>query len=807
MTEEKIIPRRIEDEMKASYLDYSMSVIVGRALPDVRDGLKPVHRRILYAMHDLGLFHNRSFKKSARIVGEVLGKYHPHGDVAVYDSMVRMVQDFSLRYPLVRGQGNFGSVDGDNAAAMRYTEVKLSKISTTLLSDIEKETVKFIPNFDNSLKEPTVLPSTLPNLLVNGSSGIAVGMATNIPPHNLTEVATAAIHLVDHPDTDVYSLMQYIKGPDFPTGATIIGQSGLKQAYTTGRGKILVRAKTRIEKIKNRSIIIVTEIPYQVNKSTLLENIAGLVRDKKLKDISDLRDESDREGIRVVIELKISANPEIVLNQLYKQTSLQTTFGINTLALVNNVPKLLTLKHVLQNYLDHRIIVVTKRTKFDLRVAEDRAHILNGLSIALKNLDKTVKLIKKSKSPEIANKSLQKTFNITPKQSQAILDMRLQRLTSLEQNKITNELKEKLALIKELKEILDNKQRILDIIKKELKELIETYGDERRTEISEVEEVEFNEEAFIKPQEVVVTMTNAGYIKRTSVDEYRGQKRGGKGVIAAKTREEDFIEDLFIANTHSSILFFTNLGRVYWSKVYQFPEAGRASKGLPIVNLLGLQKEEKVTSFIPVKKFDDKHHVFMVTKNGIVKKTNLLAYSRPRKTGIIALTLQKGDSLIGVKLTDGNQQIILATINGKAVRFNESEVRSMGRTATGVKGIKLKDKDNVIGIVIAEDKKSILTITENGFGKRTLISNYRLTHRATLGIINIQCSERNGKVSAINSVTDDDELMFISQKGITIRTPSSGISQIGRNTQGVRLMRLGKGDIVVSAAKIVGESL
>jgi DNA gyrase subunit A len=804
MTEEKIIPRRIEDEMKTSYLDYSMSVIVGRALPDVRDGLKPVHRRILYAMHDIGLPWNKSPKKSARVVGEVLGKYHPHGDVAVYDSMVRMVQDFSLRYPLIKGQGNFGSVDGDNAAAMRYTEVKLSKISTTLLSDIEKETVKFIPNFDTSLKEPTVLPAMLPNLLVNGSSGIAVGMATNIPPHNLTEVANAIIHLVDNSDADIFSLMDYVKGPDFPTAGTIIGKTGIKQAYTTGKGKILVRAKTRIEKVRNKSAIIVTELPYQVNKSTLLVNMAALVRDKKLKDISDLRDESDRDGMRIIIELKLNANSEIVLNQLYKQTTLQTTFGINTIALVNNVPKLLNLKQLLQNYIAHRIDVVTKRTKYDLRITEERAHILEGLNIALKNIDKTIALIKKSKSPDIANKSLQTIFKITLKQSQAILDMKLQRLTSLETDKITSELKEKLELIKKLKEILESKQKILNIIKKELKELIEIYGDERRTEISEVEEVEFNEEAFIKPQEVVVTMTNAGYIKRTSIDEYKGQKRGGKGVIAAKTREEDFIEDLFIANTHSSVLFFTNFGRVYWSKVYQFPESGRASKGLPIVNILGLQKEEKVTSFIPVKKFDDQNQVFMVTKNGIVKKTNLLAYSRPRKTGIIALTLQKGDSLIGVKLTNGNQHIILATINGKAVRFNESEVRSMGRTATGVKGIRLKDKDKVIGIVIAEDKKSIVTITENGYGKRTLISNYRLTHRATSGIINIKCSERNGRVAAINSVTDDDELMFISQKGITIRTPSNGISQIGRNTQGVRLMRLGKGDKVVSAAKIVG---
>ena len=787
---EKIIPRLIEDEMKSSYLDYSMSVIVGRALPDVKDGLKPVHRRILYAMHDMGIINTKSFKKSARIVGEVLGKYHPHGDTAVYDSMVRMVQDFSLRYPLVRGQGNFGSIDGDNAAAMRYTEVKLSKISTEMLSDIDKETVKFTPNFDDSLKEPKVLPSKLPNLLINGSSGIAVGMATNIPPHNLTEVSNAIIHLIDNPDAKIIDLMQHIKGPDFPTSASLTRVSGIKRAYETGKGKIRLRAKTHIEETKNRSKIIVTEIPYQVNKSSLLINIAGLVKDKKLKEISELRDESDREGIRVVIGLKSGANSEVVLNKLYKHTALQTTFGINLLALVENVPKLLNLKQILQKYIEHRIDVVTKRTKYDLRIAEERAHILEGLKIALDHLDQAITIIKKSKSPDVANQALQNTFKLTQKQSQAVLDMKLQRLTSLEQNKIIDELKEKLNLIKNLKEILESNQKIRNIIKKELKELIEKYGDERKTEILEGGDELLDEEDLIKPQEVVVTITNAGYIKRTSVDEYRGQKRGGKGVIAATTKEEDFIEDLFIANTHSYILFFTDLGKVYWSKIYKFPDAARASKGLPIVNILGLQKGEKITSYIPVRKFDDSRNIVMATKNGIIKKTKLSAYSKPRKNGIIALNLRENDSLVGVKLTNNSQQVILATKNGKSVRFKEAEVRVMGRTATGVKGIKLKEKDELIGMVVAEDKKSILTITRNGYGKRTLISNYRITHRGTSGIINIKCSERNGKVVAISSVTDNDEMMFISQKGITIRTPTNGISQIGRNTQGVRLMRL-----------------
>lgn len=803
-SEEKIVPRLIEDEMKSSYLDYSMSVIVGRALPNVKDGLKPVHRRILYAMHDMGIVHTKSFKKSARIVGEVLGKYHPHGDTAVYDSMVRMVQDFSLRYPLVRGQGNFGSIDGDNAAAMRYTEVKLSKISTEMLSDIDKETVKFVPNFDTSLKEPTVLPAKIPNLLINGSSGIAVGMATNIPPHNLIEVSNATIHLIDNPNAETLDLMEHIHGPDFPTGAMITGTEGIKRAYEKGKGKVILRAKTNIEQHKNKSKIIVTEIPYQVNKSTLLIKIAELVKDKKLKDISDLRDESDREGIRVVIGLKANANPEIVLNQLYKHTSLQTTFGINLLALDDNIPKLLNLKQILKKYIEHRINIVTKRTKYDLRMAEERAHILEGLKIALDHLDKAIAMIKKSKSPDIANKSLQNTFKITPKQSQAILDMKLQKLTSLEQNKIIDELKEKIILIKKLKEILASNQKIRNIIKKELQELIEKYGDERKTEILEGDDELLDEEDLIKPQEVVVTITNAGYIKRTNVDEYRGQKRGGKGVIAATTKEEDFIEDLFIANTHSYVLFFTDLGKVYWSKVYRFPDTARAAKGLPIVNLLRLQKNEKITSYIPIRKFEDSKYIVMATKNGIIKKTKLLAYSKPRKNGIIALNLRENDSLVGVKLTDNSQQVILATKNGKAVRFKEAEVRVMGRTATGVKGIKLKEKDELIGMVIAEDKKSILTITQNGYGKRTLISNYRITHRGTSGIINIQCSERNGKVVAISSVTDDDEMMFISQKGITIRTSANGISQISRNTQGVRLMRLGKGDEVVSAAKIIG---
>jgi DNA gyrase subunit A len=800
--QEKIIPKMIVDEMKSSYLDYSMSVIVGRALPDVRDGLKPVHRRILFAMNDIGMTYNKPFKKSARIVGEVLGKYHPHGDTAVYDSMVRMAQEFSLRYPLIKGQGNFGSIDGDSAAAMRYTEAKLNKITSTMLDDINKETVKFVPNFDNTLKEPAVLPAKLPNLLVNGSSGIAVGMATNIPPHNLNEVAEATKHLIDNPETDIKNLMQYIKGPDFPTSAYIIGKQGIARAYSTGKGKIKVRAKTEIISVGNKKAIIVNELPYQVNKANLLISIADLVRDKKIKDISDLRDESDREGIRIFIELKKSANPEIVLNQLYKHTQMQVTFGMNLLALVNNIPKRLNLKQILNNYIKHRFTIIVRRTRYDLKVAEARKHILEGLKIALDNLDEAIKLIKKSKSPKTANQELQQKFRLSEKQAQAVLDMKLQKLTSLEHEKILDEYKKVVETIKELKSILGSKQRVLDIIKSELEELIKDYGDERKTEILDMEMQIKDTEDLIKPEDVVVTITKKGYIKRTKLNEYREQKRGGKGIRAAKTRDEDFVSDLFTANTHSYFLFFTNKGIVYWSKVYNFPESSRSAKGLPLVNILRLDENEKITAAIPVREFKEGYYLMMATKKGKVKKTDLSSFSHPRKGGIIAISLEDDNELVDVRLTSGNNELIISTKKGKAVRFKESEVRSMGRTAKGVKGVKLKKDDEIIGMVKAEDNKHLLTITENGYGKRTIMSEYHTTHRGTSGIINIKCSKRNGNVASILSV-NDDEVMFVSKKGITIRTNAEGISSIGRNTQGVRLMRLDDSDIVVSAAKVI----
>jgi len=800
---EKIIPQIIEQEMKSSYLDYSMSVIVGRALPDVRDGLKPVHRRILYAMYKMGMFHNKPFKKSARIVGEVLGKFHPHGDVAVYDSLVRMVQDFSLRYPLIKGQGNFGSVDGDSAAAMRYTEAKLSKLAEDMLQDIEKKTVKFVPNFDGSLKEPLFLPSKLPNLLINGSSGIAVGMATNIPPHNIKEVSDSIIYLIDNPDCPVNELMQFVKGPDFPTAGIISGKSGIKNAYATGKGRVIVKARHHIEEGKTTKRIIVSEIPYMVNKSQLLDEIATLVNNKKIKGISDLRDESDRKGMRIVISLKKEANPDIVMNQLLKHTRLKVTFGVIMLALVNGQPKILNLKELIQNYIDYRRKVVRKRTEFDLAKAEDRSHILHGLLIALQNINETVKMVKESDSAEEAKKILISKLKITEKQALAILDMKLQRLTGLEQDKIKNENKELLDLIKQLKIILADENEILKIIKKELDDLKNKYGDERKTEIVEEEEEEITAEELIAPEDMVITITHSGYIKRQALGTYRQQKRGGRGVIAAGTRDEDFVEDLFIANTHDYILFFTNEGKVHWLKVYEIPEGTRQAKGKAIVNLLKLDEKEKITAFVPVKKFEG--FLAMVTKKGTVKKTALEHFSNPRRGGIVALNLDENDKLVDVILTDGSKQLIIATKNGQAVRFNEKDIRPMGRTAKGVRGIRLKDQDEVIGMVLAEDEKTLLTITENGYGKRTKISEYRLISRGGSGVKNIICSERNGKVVAIKNVIDSDELMLISQHGIMIRVPAKDISVIGRATQGVRLMKLGEKDKVVAAAKIVKE--
>ncbi len=801
---ERIISRVIEQEMKTSYLDYSMSVIVGRALPDVRDGLKPVHRRVLYGMYELGVLHNKPFKKSARIVGDVMGKYHPHGDSPVYESLVRMAQDFSLRYPLIQGQGNFGSVDGDNAAAMRYTEARLNKLAEEMLQDIDKETVDFVPNFDASLQEPSVLPAKVPNLLVNGSSGIAVGMATNIPPHNMSEVCDGIIQTIDNPDIDILTLMQTIKAPDFPTGGIIMGSSGLREAYKTGRGKIIIRAKTQIEETKTRTRIIVTEIPYMVNKAEMIEAIADLVRDKKVQGIADLRDESDREGMRIVVDLKQGANSDVVLNQLFTHSRLQETFGINLLALIGNQPRLLSLKDIISEYITYRRSIVRKRTQFDLRQAEDRAHLLEGLIVALNHIDAVVQLIKKSKSADEAKKSLMDDYKLTEKQALAILDMTLRRLTSLEQDKIRTEHTDLLKLIKDLKDILASEQKILGIIKAELLELKEKYGDKRRTQIMEAEVAAIEEESLIKPEDDIITITHVGYVKRLPIDTYKQQRRGGKGIIAAEAKEEDFIENLFVANTHDYILFFTNLGKVHWIKVYQLPEASRYAKGTAIVNLLQLGQGEKVTAFIPVKAFEENKFLFMVTANGTVKKTSLAEFSNPRKGGIIALGLEEKDELKSVMLTDGNQQIIIATESGMAVKFDESDVRPMGRTATGVIGIRLRD-DKVVGATLAEDTRSLVTVTENGYGKRSPISEYRLISRGGVGVINIKITEKNGKVIGIASVSDEDELMLISQSGVLIRTPVKGISVIGRNTQGVRVMKLDEKDKVISIAKIVPE--
>lgn len=802
-SEEKIIPRLIEQEMKTSYLDYSMSVIVGRALPDVRDGLKPVHRRVLFGMHELGVSHNRPFKKSARIVGDVMGKYHPHGDSPVYESLVRMAQDFSLRYPLIQGQGNFGNIDGDNPAAMRYTEARLNKLGEELLQELDKDTVDFVPNFDGSEKEPSVLPAKVPNLLINGSSGIAVGMATNIPPHNMSEVCEAAIRFIENQDISTAELLSVLPGPDFPTGGFILGRAGIKEAYETGKGKVIVRAKTHMEEVKTRTRIIVDEIPYMVNKSQLVETIAELVRDKKIQGISDLRDESNKEGIRIVIELKSGANADVVLNQLYSHSRLQETFGMTMLALVENQPKILPLKAMIQEFVAYRQVVVRRRTQFDLNQAEDRAHVLEGLIVALDNIDAVVQLIRKSKSADEARTSLIEDYKLSERQAQAILDMTLRRLTALEQEKLRGEHKELLVKIAELKSILSSESRILKLISDELSEIKSTYGDERRTQIIEGS-VDIEDESLIAKEEMVITITHAGYVKRLPLDTYKQQRRGGKGIIAAETKEEDFVENLFVANTHDYLLFFTNLGKVHWVKVHQLPEAGRYAKGSAIVNILQLGETEKVTAFIPVKEFKEDQFLFMVTKHGTVKKTSLAEFSNPRKGGIIALGLDEGDELRSVMLTDGKQQIIIATEEGMAVKFNESDVRPMGRTATGVIGIRLRE-DKVVGATIADDKKTLVTVTEHGYGKRTIIEDYRLTARGGVGVINIKITDKNGKVVGIQSVDETDELMLISQSGVLIRTPASGVSVIGRNTQGVRVMKLDEGDKVMSVAKIAAE--
>ena len=802
---EKIVPIYIEDEMKDSYISYAMSVIVGRALPDVRDGLKPVHRRILYGMRELGLEHTKPYKKSARIVGEVLGKYHPHGDVAVYDTLVRMVQDFSLRYPLIEGQGNFGSVDGDAPAAMRYTEARMAAITDEMLSDLEKDTVDFMPNFDASLEEPKVLPATLPNLLINGSSGIAVGMATNIPPHNLSEVADGVTALIDDSDASLKDLMKIIKAPDFPTGGIICGREGIKQAYTTGRGLIKVRARAGVESQKSgKESIIITEIPYQVNKANLIEAIAQLVQDKKVEGISDIRDESDKDGLRVVIELKRDANAQVILNQLFKHTQLEVSFGIIMLALVENRPRVLNLKQVLEYYIEHRKEVVTRRTKFDLARAKERAHILEGLKKALANLDKIIELIKKSKSEPEARESLIKKFDFSEIQAQAILEMQLRRLTALEREKLEAEYLELIKKIELYESILKSEKKVLQIIKEEVLKIKEKYGDERLTDIvGEVEDLEV--EDLIAEEDVVITISHAGYIKRLPVSAYRKQRRGGKGMTGADVKEEDFSEHLFIATTHEFILFFTNQGRIHWLKVYDIPQAGRQARGKAIINLLELQQGETINAFIPVKEFKEGQFLIMCTKQGVIKKTSLEAYSHPRKGGIVGITLEKGDELIGVEFTDGKKEIFLATRDGKAIRFSESQVREMGRSAKGVRGIRLGKKDEVIGMSVAEEDTAVLTITSLGFGKRTEIKEYRTQSRGGKGIINIKVTAKNGEAVSLKTVGDKDEMMIITEKGVIVRCPVKDIRNTGRAAQGVRIIKLDAKDKVASVAPVVAE--
>lgn len=801
---EKIVPRTLEEEMKSSYIDYAMSVIVARALPDVRDGLKPVHRRVLFGMHELGVPHNKPYKKSARIVGEVLGKYHPHGDTAVYDSMVRMVQDFSLRYPLVDGQGNFGSVDGDSPAAMRYTEARLAKIADEMLRDLDKNTVDFINNFDESLQEPTVLPSYLPNLLINGASGIAVGMATNIPPHNISEVIDGCVAMIENPKATSADLMKYVKAPDFPTGGIIYGYEGVKEALLTGRGRIVIRAKANIETLKNdRENIVITEIPYQVNKATLIEKMADLVREGKLSDISNIRDESDRDGMRVVIELKRDAQPAVVLNQLFKHTQMQVTFGVIMLALVHGVPKVLNLQEMIQHFLDHRMDVLIRRTKYDLDAAEKRAHILEGYIIALDNIDEVIETIKKSKDVETAKNNLMKKFKLSEIQSKAILDMRLQRLTGLERKKIEDEYKETIKLIERLRGILDNERTRKKIIKDELLELKEKYGDERRTEIIK-DYKEFSLEDTIAEEDVVVTISHGGFIKRFPVSGYRRQGRGGKGVTGVGTKEDDFIEHMFVASTHQYILFFTDKGRCYWLKVHEIPEGGRTARGRSIVNLLEKDKEENITAFVAVKEFRDDQYLIMATEKGTIKKTVLSAYGNVRKGGINAINLAPGDRLIEVKMTDGKNDIVIGTRNGFAIRFNEKDVRDMGRTATGVRGIRLGKGDHVVGLlVIRNDQATVLVVTEKGFGKRSDINDYRITKRGGKGVITVKTTDKVGKMIALMDVVDRDELVIISTQGMVIRQSVKDLRVMGRNTQGVRVIRLNEHDSIADIARVV----
>ncbi len=805
LTEQNKVTVNIEDEMRKSYMDYAMSVIVGRALPDVRDGLKPVHRRILFAMHDLGNDFNKPYKKSARVVGDVIGKYHPHGDTAVYDSIVRMAQDFSMRHPLVDGQGNFGSIDGDNAAAMRYTEIRMDRLAGELLADIDKETVDFGPNYDDSLEEPLVLPCKYPNLLVNGSEGIAVGMATKIPPHNLSEVIDGLVALIDDPRLSLEELLEKVPGPDFPTAGFINGKEGIREAYTTGRGIVQMRARALVEvdRRSGREAIIVTEIPYQVNKARLIEKIADLVRNKKIEGISDLRDESDRDGMRIVIELKRDMVPGVILNQLYKMTAMQSSFGIIMLAIVSGQPKILNLREVLDCFIDHRREIVTRRCIYELKKAEARAHILQGFKLALENLDEVIQIIKTSANSPEAKQRLIERFGFSDLQAQAILDLRLHRLTGMEQAKILEELEQILAQIKRLKEILASEVEILKIIKTELLEVKEKFANPRRTEILD-RSADLTLEDMIVEEDMVVTVTHGGYIKRNAVSLYRAQRRGGKGKSGIKPKEEDFVENLFIASTHSYVLIFTTLGKVYWLKVHEIPQGGRASRGKAIVNLLSLAPEEKVTTILPVKEFEAGRYIVTATARGTIKKTELMAYSNPRAGGIIALTIDEGDSLIEARLTDGSMDLILASRNGKSIRFPESDVRPMGRPARGVRGMTLEGDDEVIGLQSVSDNTALalVTITENGYGKRTDIGEYRVQSRGGKGVITIKTSERNGKVVNIMMVDDESDLMFITNRGKLLRTKVSNIRSIGRNTQGVRMMVLEDDEKIVSVAKL-----
>lgn len=804
-TTEEIIS--IEKEMKRSYLEYSMSVIIGRALPDVRDGLKPVHRRVLFGMYDLNNYYNRPYKKSARVVGDVMGKYHPHGDSAIYDTLVRMAQDFSLRYPIVDGQGNFGSIDGDSPAAMRYTEVRMTRLGQEFLSDIDKETVDFVPNYDGTMEEPTILPTIVPNLLVNGSSGIAVGMATNIPPHNLSEICDGIIKMIEDPDITIDDLIKVIPGPDFPTAAFIMGRGGIAEAYKTGRGIIKLRARAFIEtsgQNQNKERIVISEIPYQVTKAKLLEKFAELVNEKKVEGISDIRDESDKDGIRVVLDLKKDVIPLVVLNRLYKYTQLETSFGIIFLSIVDGEPRVLNLKEMLFHFIDHRRNIITRRTKFELRKAEERAHILEGLKKALDLLDTIIDLIRSSQDPQKAKASLKEQFEFSDIQAQAILDMRLQRLTGLEREKITSELEELLKSIERFKAILSNPSLILQLIKEEVAELKAGYGDERRTEILENPE-EIDAIDLIANEEMVVTISHRGYIKRNPMNLYRAQKRGGKGLTGVKTVEDDFVEMLFIASSHDYLLFFTNLGRVYWKKVHEVPEGSRLARGKAIINLLNLQPDEKIATILSIKDFQSGKYIIMATRSGIIKKTDFSAFSNPRSTGIIALTIRAGDELISVCVTDGAKDILMATKHGKSIRFSETDIRSMGRGASGIIGIRLDGEDSLVSMESIENGATLLTVTEKGYGKRTITEEYRAQGRGGKGILTIKTSERNGSVVKALQVMDNDQVMLITSDGKIIRIKVEDISVIGRNTQGVRLINMFPQEKVVGVAKVIEE--